>query len=316
MQNRNRVELKGVFAPIVTPLRPDDGDFDPAWMARHLAYLRAYGCTGVVPCGTNGEAPSLSVSERMQVVEAAIAAADGMPVIAGTGAAALPDAIALTRHAFASGADGVLVLPPFYFKRPSDAALAAWYQRLFDAAVPPGALALFYHIPQLSAIPITDGLLEILMRSHSEIAYGVKDSTGDPAELQRFRAGYPDLMYFAGSDHRVAEACLAGGAGSITAFANVFPDLVKAVQDAVWEGRDATAAQARLSEARHCIDAYPMQAAVKHAVHFTAGLPAMAVRPPQPELTEEDRSSLTATLLAKLPEWRPQAAVQAQPPRA
>jgi 4-hydroxy-tetrahydrodipicolinate synthase len=113
----------------------------------------------------------------MRVVEAAIAAADGMPVIAGTGAAALPDAIALTRHAFAVGADGVLVLPPFYFKRPSDAALAAWYQRLFDAAVAPGARVLLYHIPQLSAVPITDGLLEILMHSHPEIAYGVKDST-------------------------------------------------------------------------------------------------------------------------------------------
>jgi dihydrodipicolinate synthase/N-acetylneuraminate lyase len=120
------------------------------------------------------------------------------------------------------------------------------------------------------------------------------------------------LIYFAGSDHRVAEACLQGGAGSITAFANVFPDLVKAAQEAVWHGRGSADQQARLSAARRSIDGYPMQAAVKHAVHLLAGLPVTAVRPPQPELTEEERSSLAAALLANLPEWRPQATVQAQ----
>ena len=126
-------DLRGVFAPIVTPFRPTDGEVDLPWIARHVAYLQAHGCTGVIPCGTNGEAASLSVAERIQVAEAALAAAGDMPVIVGTGAAALPDAIVLTRHAFASGAAGVLVMPPFYFKRPGDASLAAWFRRLFDA---------------------------------------------------------------------------------------------------------------------------------------------------------------------------------------
>jgi 4-hydroxy-tetrahydrodipicolinate synthase len=306
MPGHRFADLKGVYAPILTPFRPEDGEVEYTWMARHLGYLRAHGCTGIVPCGTNGEAPSLSVAERMRVVETAIAAAGGMPVIAGTGAAALPDAVALTRHAFAAGANGVLILPPFYFKRPADAALAAWYQRLFDAAVPAGALVLLYHIPQLSAIPITNGLLELLMRSHGELIFGVKDSTGDPAELQRFRTGFPELIYYAGSDHRVAEACLAGGAGSISAWANVFPDLIRDVQQAAWIGHDPAAAQARLSEARRCIDPYPMQAAVKHAVRLVAGLPATAVRPPQAELTAPERASLSAVLASKLPDWRPE----------
>ena len=135
-------DLRGVFAPIVTPFRPTDGEVDLPWIARHVAYLRAHGCTGVIPCGTNGEAASLSVAERIQVAEAALAAAGDMPVIVGTGAAALPDAVALTRHAFAAGAAAVLVMPPFYFKKPSDTGVAAWFQRLFDAAVPPGGRVL------------------------------------------------------------------------------------------------------------------------------------------------------------------------------
>ncbi len=301
-------KLQGVFAPNVTPFDPVSGELDLAWMPPHLDYLRTHGCDGIVPCGTNGEAPSLSVAERMQVVETAIAAANGLRVIAGTGAAALPDAIALTRHAFAAGADAVLILPPFYFKRPSDAALAGWYQRLFDAAVPPGGRAMFYHIPQLSAIPITNGLLEILYASHGEVIYGVKDSTGDPAELQRFRTNFPRLAYFVGSDRLVAEACLAGGAGSISSSANVFPDLVQAVQRAVREGRDPAEAQARLSVARALTDGYPMQAAVKYQVHLRAGLPLTAVRPPQPELSEEEKAKLRAEFAAGLTALRSEAA--------
>ena len=88
---------RGVFAPIVTPFRPTDGKVDLPWIAGHVAYLRAHGCTGVIPCGTNGEAASLSVAERIGVAEAALAAAGDMPVIVGTGAAALPDAVALDR---------------------------------------------------------------------------------------------------------------------------------------------------------------------------------------------------------------------------
>ena len=181
------IDLRGVFAPIVTPFRPSDGEVDLPWIAGHVAYLRAHGCTGVIPCGTNGEAASLSVAERIQVAEAALAAAGDMPVIVGTGAAALPDAVALTRHAFAAGAAAVLVMPPFYFKKPSDLGVAAWFQRLFDAAVPPGGRVLLYHIPQTTGVPITDGVLQALLASHGALVYGLKDSTGDPEEGSHLR---------------------------------------------------------------------------------------------------------------------------------
>lgn len=298
-------DLRGVFAPIVTPFRPADGEVDLPWIARHIAYLRAHGCTGIVPCGTNGEAASLSVAERMQVTEAALAAAADLPVVVGAGAAALPDAIALTRHAFAHGAAAALVMPPFYFKRPAEGGVAAWFQRLFDAAVPAQGRVLLYHIPQITGVPISDGLIEALLASHGPVVYGIKDSTGDAEQGAHFRAAFPRLAYFAGNDHRVGEACAAGGAGSITATANVFPDLVAAVQPAAWAGDDYSEAQARLSAARAQLDTCPLQPATKAALAEIAGLPATAVRPPQVELSRDQRAGLAAALRARLPAWRP-----------
>lgn len=291
-------ELRGVFAPIVTPFRPSDGEVDLPWIPGYIAYLRSRGCQGIIPCGTNGEAASLSVAERMAVAETALAAARplGMSVVVGTGASALTDAIALTRHAFAIGADAVLVMPPFYFKKPSDAGIAEWFRRLFDAAVPPGGRALLYHIPQATGVPISDALLDMLLESHGEVVRGLKDSTGDPAQLRHFREAYPQLAYFAGNDHRVAEGCAAGGAGSITAGANVFPDRAAAAQQAAWSGADAAAAQARLSAARNALDLFPLQPATKAALAELGDLPETAVRPPQIELTSEQRTQLRQAL--------------------
>jgi 4-hydroxy-tetrahydrodipicolinate synthase len=299
-----KIELRGVFAPIVTPFRPADGAVDLPWLRRHVAYLRDHGCAGVIPCGTNGEAASLSVAERLAIVEATLAAADGLIVVPGTGASALPDAITLTRHAFAAGATAVLVMPPFYFKRPADAGVIVWFQRLIDAAAPAGGRVLLYHIPQTTGVPISDGILHALRASHREALYGIKDSTGDPGQGAHIRATFPWLTYFVGNDHLVGAACQAGGAGSITAGANVFPDLVAAVQRAAWEGGDVAARQAILTEARSLLESCPLQPATKTALAEVAGLPPTAVRPPQVELTPEQRAAFIATLRAALPRWR------------
>ncbi len=291
-------DLHGVFAPIVTPFRPSDGEVDLPWIKDYLGYLRAHGCHGIVPCGTNGEAPSLSVEERRLVVEAALSASEGMCVVAGTGAAALPDAIALTRHAFWAGADAVLVMPPFYYRRPPDTGVAAWYQRLFDAAVPASGRVLLYHIPQTTGVPISDELIRALQASHGEIVYGIKDSTGDPLQGKHLRETFPELSYFAGNDHFVVEACKDGGAGSITACANVFPDLVAAAQRSARGEGDPTLAQTQLSAARSVLDTFPLQPATKAALAEIAGLPHTGVRPPQIGLTPAERAALRTALQA------------------
>jgi 4-hydroxy-tetrahydrodipicolinate synthase len=304
-----RPPFRGVFAPIVTPFCPD-GEIDHPWIGQHLAYLRAHGCDGVVACGTNGEAASLSVAERQAVLETTLRHAGSLHVVAGTGAAALPDAITLTRHAFSLGVQVVLVMPPFYFKRPPDTGIAAWFRRLCDAAVPPGGQVWLYHIPQTTGVPFTDSLLAALSATHGEVICGIKDSTGDPAEGRRIRTTFPQLAYFVGNDHLVADACLGGGDGSITAGANVFPDLVKAVQQAAAAHASVEAAQATLSTARKLLESYPLQASTKAALHLAGGLPETWVRPPQVELNPDQRATLAAGLLAHLPHWRPAATIE------
>lgn len=292
--------LRGVFAPIVTPFRLSDGEVDLPWFKGYLAYLRAHDCDGIVPCGTNGEAASLSVAERQVVVEATSADAGEMTIIVGTGSAALPDTITLTRHAFAAGAAAVLIMPPFYFKHPSEAGVAAWYQRVFDAAVPPDGKVILYHIPQTTGVPITDGLINTLLSSHGEVIYGIKDSSGDRELGRHFRQIFPTLAYFAGNDHCVVETCLDGGAGSITACANVFPGLVAAAQRAARTKSYPERAQATLSVARSVLETYPLQPATKAALVEIAGLPRTAVRSPQVELTPAQLAELRAALR---PEW-------------
>jgi 4-hydroxy-tetrahydrodipicolinate synthase len=276
----------------VTPFHPDSGEVDHSWLRDHLAYLRVHGCQGIVACGTNGEAASLSVGERQAILETVLAAADGLEVVAGTGAAALPDAIKLTRHAFDAGVETVLVMPPFFFKRPSDAGITAWFARLCDAAVPPHGRVLLYHIPQLTAVPFTDGILQALLTSHGTVIAGIKDSTGDPAQGIHIRHTFPQLTYFVGNDKLVAECCLDGGAGSITACANAFPHLVRAAQTAAWGGGNHQSAQALLSAARSLLESYPLQPATKAVLTRLAGLPSTCVRPPQVELSREQEAEL------------------------
>ncbi len=305
-------DLRGVFAPIVTPFRPSDGEIDHPWIAEHVTYLKAHGCDGLVVCGTNGEAASLSVAERKAVLETALAHAGGMPVLAGTGAAALPDAIELTRHAFAAGAAGVLVVPPFFFKRPADAGIAAWFQKLCQSAVPSGGRVLLYHIPQATAVPFGDALLYTLLGNPGDRIYGIKDSTGDPEQGHHLRSVFPGLAYFCGNDHLIGPACADGAAGSISAAANVFPDLVKAAQKAAQKaprdgetpGSAPTTAQATLDDVRSTFERYPLQPATKAALIEVAGLPETAVRPPQVELSAAQRAELRAILGQKLPQWR------------
>lgn len=287
--------LAGVFAAIVTPFDPASLAIDPDWMPRHLAYLRARGCDGIVPLGTNGEGPAMSVAERKSVIDSALDAADGLAVVPGTGCASLPDTVALTRHAFAAGADAVLVIPPFFFKNVSDAGVLAYYQRLCDAALQPGQQILLYHFPKLSAVPIGDAVVAGLRQSHPGCVAGVKDSSGDFESIIHWNRLFPELRVFAGSDSLAARATAAGVAGVITAGGNLVPDWLQAVRQAVLAGDDPTPAQEQVNLVRGWLERSPsMHAATKFLLTLFAGLARTAVRPPLVDLNEAQQAELAA----------------------
>ncbi len=284
--------LRGLLTATLTPIDMD-GRLALEHMPTLLEFQQRAGVDGVVVCGTNGEATSLSVEERKRTVEAAVAHRGNLTIVAGTGAASVTDAVELTRHAAQAGADAALALPPFFFKDPNVAGLAAYFEAILDAADLP---VLLYNIPQFTAVPITDDLLGRLA-GHPNLA-GVKDSAGDWTRTLAFITRYPNLRIFAGSDFLAAQCYATGGAGCISGGANGFPEVVAAVRDAHRadpSGDKPKEAQARLNALLDITRRYPFISFSK-CIQANRGLPRLGVRPPLVSLSPAQEESLISEL--------------------
>jgi 4-hydroxy-tetrahydrodipicolinate synthase len=281
-------DLAGAYAPVPTPL---DADlvFDARAQAAHLRWLASEGLDGALILGTNGEFPSLSLDERRAVADGAVAAESGLRLILGIGSCALPEALEMMDLAASLEYDAVLCPPPFYFRSAPAEGIAAFFLELLDRSVLP---VLLYHIPQVSGVPITDRILEMLV-DHRRLE-GVKDSSGDPAEMRRLVARFQGGSYLVGND-RLVTACIdAGGVGSISAAASVAPALVGAVQR-------GQADQASLDRIRSLLEDHGLGPSVK-AVLRHCGLGEYATRPPLLGLESEREPELWDAYCAFVPE--------------
>lgn len=296
--------LTGIFAAAPTPVRadlaPDLGGIAPLY--DHLA---GQGCHGALVLGTTGEGPSFGLTERAAVLEAvaewrARGGVGAFRLLAGTGCSALSDTIEATRTAFALGFDGVVALPPFFYKAVGAEALGDYYARLADAAVPTGGRLLLYHLPRLSGVAIPTETVAALSRSHPRALAGMKDSGGDLAQTRDWCRSFSQLAVFTGNDRHLVGALAVGGAGSITALANSCGALARAVWDAHRAGQPTEELQARLSAARSVFDAFPSVAAAKALLAERHGLPRWPVRPPLQDLDQEAARTLCARLEAAL----------------
>ncbi|NPA91858.1 MAG: dihydrodipicolinate synthase family protein [Chloroflexi bacterium] len=286
-------ELAGVFAPIVTPFRTDGVTIDFAWIPYHLQYLQSQGLDGVVPMGTTGEGPSLSVNERKAILDTVIARRGNLKVIPGVGTPSLTETEDLIRHAFASGADSVLVLPPYYWRNVGDKGLLTYFRTLCDRALQPGQKIMLYHIPQISGVPITLDLLDGLLETHADCILGLKDSSGHVNSFLTFMRRYPTLRVFVGSDRLVGIAYELGVAGTITAAANLVPKAIQEIRIAAQTGRDYTRRQEELAQLRDLLQEFaPLQASIKVLLARITRMPLTFVRPPLTNLPPEQRFHL------------------------
>jgi 4-hydroxy-tetrahydrodipicolinate synthase len=284
--------LAGTFPAIVTPFTPGGRDVELDWMGGHLAYLRRRGADGVLALGTNGEGPSLSLSERKQVIDAVIRQRPdpGLAVMVGSGCAAAPETVELSNYALERGADALLIVPPFYFKSISDEGLLAYYQSVL-AALPAGARVYLYNIPKFSGVPITHPVLDGLLQSFPDRLAGLKDTSGELSTLEGYLQRYPSLSVFSGSDGLAAEGYRLGAVGCISGVANVFPDLMGAPAKARSE-QEREAAQAAIDRVRGLTHGYPTPSVLKHLLRIVASLPQTYVRPPLRDLTPQEASEL------------------------
>ena len=254
--------LSGVIAPVLTPMRGDLSP-DPERLAAHCRRLLGDGCHGLVLFGTTGEANSLSVDERIALLEAV--AADGLDpatLIVGTGMCAVPDAVRLSRHAVEQRCAAVLMLPPFYYKGVSDDGLFAAFAETIERVGDERLRVYLYHIPGVSGVAITLGLIERLLTSYEACVVGVKDSSGDWGNTLAMLERFPGFAVFPGNELNMLEALRRGCPGCISATANVNAAAIRRLYDG-WQTPEAEALQARLTAVRRAVETKPMIPALK-----------------------------------------------------
>jgi 4-hydroxy-tetrahydrodipicolinate synthase len=288
--------LAGVLAPVLTPfdarLEPDV----PRWV-QHCRSLLENGCSGLAIFGTTSEANSLSLDERAQMLEALIAAGvDPARLLPGTGCCALPETVKLTSLSVQAGCAGVLMLPPFYYKNISEEGLYRSIAETIDRVADDRLRVYLYHIPQVSQVGFPLPVIARLLRAYPRIVTGIKDSSGDWNNTRALLETFPGFRVFPGSEKLLLAALKAGGAGCITATANVNAKAIDQLYRE-WKSPDAARLQEKLDAFRKQLESRPLIASLKAVMaHRTGHDGWRRLRPPLLELSDRDAQELVAAL--------------------
>ena len=286
----------GVFSAALTPL---DADLAPdhATFVGHARWLLEEGCDGIALLGTTGEANSFSVDERKALLEAAVGAGIAPErLLPGTGVAALTETVELTRHALSLGVRTVVMLPPFYYKNVSDDGVFAAYAEVIERVGDARLRVVLYHIPQMSAVPLSHALIERLIARFPDIVVGIKDSAGDIGNMLAMVERFPGFSVLAGADPLLLPLRRQGGAGCITATSNlVARDLAFIYRHALDESRagEVEAAQERVVAMRNRASRFAQMASLKMLTAQRTGHEGWArMRPPLLALDAAEKASL------------------------
>ncbi len=323
--------IRGVLAPVVTPFRadlaPDSGRF-----IAHCKWLLSQNC-GLAVFGTNSEANSLSLEERAMLLDELVAAGvDPSRTMPGTGCCSITETIKLTKQAVGNGCAGVLMLPPFYYKDVSEEGLYRYFNEVVQRVGDARLRIYLYHIPPVAVVGITPGLVERLLAAYPNAIAGMKDSSGDWNNTKIFLDAFAarstgpvgdspwrdptaraarTFDVFVGSESFLLANMRNGGAGTISATANVNPAAIYELYKQWVRSRtgDNAATRADLDDQQQMLNVvrevfssrkFPsMIAALKQAIAIYTDDPAWrTVRPPLVELTSKQAKTLAAELRA------------------
>ena len=304
--------IRGVLAPVVTPFKADlSPDCDR--FIRHCQWLLSQNC-GLAVFGTNSEANSMSAEERMKLLDTLVTAGiDPSRMMPGTGCCSITETVGLTAHAVKHGCAGVLMLPPFYYKNVSEEGLYRYFSEVVQRVGDTRLKIYLYHIPPVAIVGVTPKLVERLLKAYPNAIAGMKDSSGDWNNTKTFLDAFASDGFdvFVGSESFLLANMRNGGAGTISATANVNPAAIHKLYVDLVRSRtgDNAAAQAdldyqhqRLNIVRQVFSnrKFPsMIAALKQAIAIYADDPAWTtVRPPLVEFTSEQAKTLAADLKA------------------
>jgi 4-hydroxy-tetrahydrodipicolinate synthase len=288
--------FEGVIAPVLTPFGLD-GAPDPDRFVEHAQWLMEDGCTALAPFGTTSEANSLGLDERMELLEELVdAGLDPARMMPGTGMCSITDTAILTQHAVDIGCGGVLMLPPFYYKNPSEEGLFRFFADVIDEVGDDRLRLYLYHIPPVAQVGFTLSLIGRLKDEFPGIVDGMKDSSGDWNNMKSVMEAYPDLEFFPGSELYFLDGLRAGAAGVISASANVGARGLRAVFDNRTSPK-ADGLQEQVGALRKSLQTFPVIPMLKGIIsHYRNDTDWLEVRPPLVSVSAGEAAEAAKTL--------------------
>ena len=294
--------IRGIYAAAVSPFQVD-GSLDTAKLIAYCEHLVTDGkCDGVAPTGTTGEGNSISFRQKLKLAGAfAEAGFDPARAIFGTGSCATQDAIDLSKAALDAGFPNVLVLPPFYYKNPSDDGLYAYFSQLIEAVGDDRLRVYLYHFPQMSMTPIPVDVVVRLKRAFGPVVAGLKDSSGDMSQALAFAEATggveADFDVYPSSEAFLFEGLAGGCAGVISGSTNAFARFAQAALTS--EGGAESEAFAMAEAARAVASKYPLMAAMKQMEAWRSGDESWTrMAPPLVPLSDAQKANLKADVAA------------------
>jgi len=277
-------KLAGIYAAALTPMKADfSPDIEDVRLL--LEFLEKRGCHGALLLGSTGEGPSFSYEERIAIMQAGCEYKQIHPhfrLLAGTGTPSLTETIALTQAAFSLGCDGVVVLPPYYYRKVNEDGLFAWFSEVLNKAVPPEGYLLGYHIPPVTGIHFSMDLLARLKKAFPVKFAGIKDSSGDANFAKELGERFgKELLVLTGNDRLFKLALDSYAGGCITALANLYSPLLRRIWDETQRSISSDQTQRQITLLRTVLDNYsPYPPILKAMLSNQHNFPLWAVRPP------------------------------------
>ncbi|WP_116084911.1 dihydrodipicolinate synthase family protein [Tropicimonas sp. IMCC34011] len=290
MTSDTRTETGELHVPLITPLGPD-GAPDADKLVMLAQRVMEEGADGLVLFGTLGEAQSFSVPERMAVFDALLEGGIAPDrLIVGIGAAALPDAVSLGRHAAHKGCLRQLLLPPFFFKGIGAVGLTAFFDAVIAGIGRADLRLVIYDIPGVVSVEVPQGVIADLRERHGDVIWALKDSVPDLAHVEASLSGLPGLSVFVGNEIFLPRAMELGARGAISGLGNIAPRQMKALCRPDAGGDPAYGHLTRLYDA---IGKLPVVPTVKALTAHRLGDPSLAVtRAPLPTVDVSGNATL------------------------
>ena len=294
--SENSLKFSGVLSPVLTPFTKDLKP-DSRRLVKLCRWLSSQN-VALVLFGTTSEANSLSLEEKISLLNDLIdAGINPSLLMPGTGCCSLTETVQLTSHAVKLGCKGTLMLPPFFYKDISDDGLLRSYAETIERVGNSALKIYLYHIPPVSGVSISLDLIERLVIRYPNTIVGVKDSSGNWENTQSIlERQWDDFRVFAGSEHFLLQTMRAGGAGCISATANINPNAIYNLYKE-WKSDRADNLQEQLNQVRTVLESYPMIPALKSVISYYSNHPDWTiVRPPFISLEKETQKELIQKL--------------------